>query len=357
MSEASRPTSPALSAAPPVAGRAARVHEVADIVPFDPPAWLGNRHVQSVLPSLPLRRPAVVRRAGQLLAVSRELLLDCGEGVRLLALRATQESIGRAPSGRTVVLHHGWEGSAESLYILSLGQALLDAGFDVIRLNLRDHGPTHHLNRDLFHSCRIEEVVGAVRRIQQRDPAAELSLAGFSLGGNFALRVGARAGAAGIRLRRIVAVCPVLDPAVTLEALEHGPAIYREYFMLKWRRSLRRKQEAWPDSYDFSGLMGERSLTAMTARMVAEHTGFPSLADYLAGYAITGEALATLDTDSRIITALDDPMILPGDLARLARPASLSVTVTRRGGHCGFVDRLGASTWIDREMLSELSRA
>jgi len=256
-----------------------------------------------------------------------------------------------------VVLHHGWEGSADSLYILSLGQGLLDAGFDVIRLNLRDHGPTHHLNRELFHSCRIDEVVGAVRQIHQLDPGAELSLAGFSLGGNFALRVGARAGAAGIRLKRIVAVCPVLDPAVTLEALERGPAIYREYFMLKWRRSLRRKQQAWPDSYDFTALAGERSLTAMTARMVAEYTEFPSLADYLAGYAITGEALAALEAESRIITALDDPMILPADLVRLKRQAALSVTVTRRGGHCGFVDSLGASTWIDRELLAELSRA
>ena len=40
-------------------------------------------------------------------------------------------------------------------------------GFDVVRLNLRDHGETHHLNRDLFHSCRLPEVVGAVRALQQ----------------------------------------------------------------------------------------------------------------------------------------------------------------------------------------------
>jgi hypothetical protein len=326
------------------------------ILPFNPPAWLGNRHVQSVLPSLPLRRPAVERRASRLLTASRELLLDCGDGVRLLAFHATQDALGRARARQLLVLHHGWEGSADSLYVLSLGQAALAAGVDVIRLNLRDHGPTHHLNRGLFHSCRIDEVVGAVRRIQQLNPDQELSLAGFSLGGNFALRVGARAAAAGLRLRRIVAVCPVLDPAVTLEALERGPAIYRQYFMLKWRRSLRKKQDAWPGHYDFGELMQERSLTGMTARMVAGYSGYPDLETYLTGYAITGEALASLETDSRIITALDDPMILPGDLQRLKRVPSLAVTVTRRGGHCGFVERLGAPTWIDREVLAELTR-
>lgn len=333
------------------------MEDIAPILTFDPPRWLRNRHVQSVLPSLPLRRPAAARAARELVSASRPLLLDCGQDVHLLGLHATQEDLGRPPSRRLLVLHHGWEGSAESLYILSLGQAALDAGFDVLRLNLRDHGPTHHLNRGLFHSCRIGEVVGAIHRIQQLNPGHELFLAGFSLGGNFALRVGARAGPAGLAIRKIVAVCPVLDPAVTLEALENGPALYREYFMLKWRRSLARKREAWPDEYDFTDLVRERSLTGMTARMVERYTEFPDLRSYLAGYAITGDALASLDVESRIITSMDDPMILPGELQRLWRSPALTISLSRYGGHCGFVERLRGCTWIDREILGELQRA
>jgi len=332
------------------------VEDVARVVPFEPRAWLRNPHVQSILPSLPLRRPAAERRARELVAASRELLLDCGDGVQLLALQASQSDLGRPAARGLLVLHHGWEGSAESLYILSLGQAALAAGFDVVRLNLRDHGPTHHLNQDLFHSCRIAEVVGAVRRIQDLNPGREISLAGFSLGGNFALRVAARAATAGLRLRRVVAVCPVIDPVVTLDALERGPALYREYFLLKWRRSLQKKQVAWPGHYDFTGMLRERSLTGMTARMVEQYTDYPDLETYLRGYAVTGEALATLETESRIITALDDPMILPGDLRRLKRVPALNVTVTRHGGHCGFVERLGGPTWIDREVMAELTR-
>ena len=98
---------------------------------FRPPAWLANRHVQSIFPSLPFRRPAVERRCRRLVAASQPLVLDCGEDVRLLALHATQERLGRPPARRLAVLLHGWEGSASSLYILSLGQLLLDAGFDV----------------------------------------------------------------------------------------------------------------------------------------------------------------------------------------------------------------------------------
>jgi predicted alpha/beta-fold hydrolase len=321
---------------------------------FRPPGWLSNRHLQSILPSLPFRRGAVERRAAGVIAASRDLVLDCGEDVRLLGRLAVPA--GAVPSPRLAVLLHGWEGSADSLYVLSLAQLLFDRGYAVLRLNLRDHGGTHALNRDLFHSCRLPEVVGAVARVQALFPDHRLFLAGFSLGGNFCLRVGAKARAAGIRLARIVAVCPVLDPAVTLEALETGPAIYHRYFMHKWRRSLALKQAAWPDHYDFGDLVRDPSLRSMTARMVERYTDYPDLATYLRGYAITDGVLESLDAPARLVTSADDPMIHARDLARLARPPSLEITVTERGGHCGFMDALSGPSWIDRQVLAEFER-
>lgn len=323
---------------------------------FRPPSWLANRHLQSVLPSLPFRRPAVERRAGPVRAASRPLLLDCGEGVRLLGLHAAPAAAAGAATPRLAVLLHGWEGSADSLYLLSVAQLLHERGFDVVRLNLRDHGGTHALNRELFHSCRLPEVVGAVARLQALFPRHRLSLAGFSLGANFALRVGARARDAGLRIAHVVAVCPVLDPAVTLEALESGPAIYHDYFLYKWRRSLRLKQEAWPDHYDFGEMIRDRSLRSMTERMVLKYTDYPDLASYLSGYAITGGVLESLEAPAQLITAADDPMIHAHDLERLARPAVLEITVTPHGGHCGFMESLRGPSWIDRRIAHALLR-
>jgi hypothetical protein len=322
---------------------------------FEPPAWLGNRHIQSVLPSLPMRRMSVERCAQQVIGASRQLVLDCGDGVRLMGWYA--EARPSPDPQRLAVLLHGWEGNSDSLYVLSVAQSLHELGFAVMRLNLRDHGGSHSLNEGLFHSCRIAEVVGAIARVQSLFPATRLSLAGFSLGGNFVLRVGARAGAAGIRIARIVAVCPVLDPATTLAALESGPAMYRNYFLFKWRRSLRAKQLAWPAAYDFSELLGERSLTAMTERMVLKYTDFPGLSSYLQGYAITGDALAGLQVPARIIISHDDPIILARDLDRIARPAALELTITARGGHCGYMDALRGPSWIDRAIVEDLQGA
>jgi predicted alpha/beta-fold hydrolase len=326
------------------------------IAEFLPPAWLSNRHLQSVLPSLPLRRALIERRARAVVAASNQLVLDCGQGVRLMGWLAEPPRPRSSGPQRLAVLLHGWEGSADSLYMLSAAQLLYDRGFSVLRLNLRDHGGTHALNEELFHSCRIEEVTGAVQRLQAQFPESELSLAGFSLGANFWLRVGARAPRAGIRIKRIFAVCPVLDPATTLEALESGPAIYRRYFLFKWRRSLRAKQAAWPGTYDFGELLADPSLTAMTGRMVRKYTDYPDLETYLSGYAITGEALVGLEAPTQLITSADDPMILTRDLDRLARPAPLRIVLTPRGGHCGFMDALAGPSWIDRTMLTTLDR-
>jgi predicted alpha/beta-fold hydrolase len=280
-------------------------------------------------------------------------VLDCGEGVRLQGFHAANPR----GAGPLAFLLHGWEGSADAQYVLSTACYLYARGFDVFRLNLRDHGATHHLNAGLFHSCRIAEVVGAVRAVQDRWPEQALSLVGFSLGGNFTLRVAVRAPAAGIRLRQVVAICPVLDPAHTLAAIEAAPWIYRDYFVLKWRNSLRRKYRAWPDRYRLEELLASRNLTAMTEQLVLKHSGFPNLASYLNGYAIVGEELAGLAVPSRIITALDDPIIPAADLGRLARSPQLTVTALAHGGHCGFLETLGGPTWADRQVFATLAAA
>jgi len=316
---------------------------------FRPPLWLRNPHVQSILATTFVRRGRIERRAAPLVGAQRELLLDCGAGVRLQCFISSPER----STGRPVLVLHGWEGSVESIYVLSLAQLLFERGFEVVRLNLRDHGETHHLNRELFHSCRLPEVIGAVQALQAHFQGKPLSGVGFSLGGNFLLRVAARARESSLDLAGVIAISPVLEPAETLVALETAMPGYQGFFVRKWRRSLRKKQAAWPDDYDFADVGG--GLRKMTADLVIRHSEYPTLEDYLNGYSITGERLASLAVPAHILTSLDDPMIPAGGLARLARPAPLSVTVTRYGGHCGFIESLAGPTWAERFVLGLLA--
>jgi uncharacterized protein len=329
---------------------------------YQPPRLLRSGHLQTVLGSVWPVSWLIRRRAALLRAQAQELLLECGDEVRLQAFLSRAGGAAGAPDAaseadvqRVAILLHGWEGSAEATYVLSLGSLLLARGFDVVRLNLRDHGATHHLNRDIFHSCRLAEVVGAMRALAQRFPVARLYLAGFSLGGNFTLRVAADAllpdAVAGV-----VAVSPVLDPEVTLAALETGPAIYRRSFLKRWSRSLRRKQRAWPGVHDFAAMLRLGQLRSMTAGLVARCTDFPSLAAYLDGYAVTGKRLATLRVPATLLLADDDPIVPSADLSRLAPSAQLTVVRSRYGGHCGFAAGVARPSRADQFVLEQFER-
>ncbi|MCK7507659.1 MAG: alpha/beta hydrolase [Desulfobacterales bacterium] len=72
------------------------------------------------------------------------------------------------------------------------GRALFRRGYDVFRLNFRDHGRSHHLNSGIFYAARLPEVFEAVRTAARSAGARPVFLIGFSLGANFALRVALR---------------------------------------------------------------------------------------------------------------------------------------------------------------------
>jgi predicted alpha/beta-fold hydrolase len=320
---------------------------------FDPPLGLRHAHVQSLLGGLPWRQRRFRRAARGLLAASRDEIVECGAGVRLLGHYSPQ------PNGAKglAILLHGWEGSAAASYVLSVGGLLYDAGYDVFRLNFRDHGDTFALNRELFHSCRIDEVVGGIAAIVARHPARRTFVVGHSLGGNFALRTAVRAPAAGIALTKVVAVCPVLEPSSTMHALETGLWIYREYFLRRWRRSLLAKAACFPDLYDFGDLRRFPTLTATTEFFATRYASFPDLGAYLSGYAVTGDALAPLTVPTKVIAAADDPVIPIRDLANIAVPPALSIDVFARGGHCAFLEDYRLRSFVDRAVLAELDAA
>jgi len=319
---------------------------------------LRHAQVQTTIGNLPPMQWFARRRAAALLAGARQWLLDCGDGVRLQGF-LTPARVRAMPYGpafrQTAVVLHGWEGSANSCYVISLGAELLACGYDVLRLNLRDHGDSHHLNREIFHSCRLAEVVGATRAVAERFPAAQIFLTGFSLGGNFMLRVAADASAPEA-IAGVVAVSPVINPSATLEALERGWYVYRRYFVRRWSRSLRRKRRAWPDLPDFEYLLRSRDLRVMTAGLVREFTHFAGLEAYLDGYAISGPRLATLRCPATVLLAEDDPMIPAEDLVRLAPSPHLTVVRTRHGGHCGFIERINAPSFADRFVVAQFDR-
>ena len=155
------------------------------VKPFLPAVWARSPHIQTIFGSLGLRAAG----KNEMAVVAREVITDAGNGSRLLGYHSRQPV--RSPRG-LIILIHGWEGSSDSTYVLSTGRFFFRRGYDIFRLNLRDHGRSHHLNRGLFHGALTDETAQAVGNIARLLPDRPCYLIGFSLGGNFALRIALR---------------------------------------------------------------------------------------------------------------------------------------------------------------------
>lgn len=321
--------------------------------PFLPAAGLRSGHLQTVLASSPVRRRRVQGRWQAIAAQHRAVLVEAGEGIRLGAVVSQPPA---CPDGHWALLLHGWEGSAESSYVRAAAAQLLEAGFGVVRLNFRDHGDSHHLNREIFHSGRIDEVVAAAQQCVRQLAVRHLYVAGWSLGGNFALRLGLHAGAAGLPLRALAAVCPALDPAASLEAMEQGMAFYRRYFEHKWRKSLRKKRALFPHLERDAPAMQRLGMRALTSYLVARHTDYPSLEHYFDAYTLTGHRLAGLPQVADVLMSADDPVVPVAGFHALPEGLPLRLELAAHGGHCGFLEdwamRGYGERWVRERFLA-----
>lgn len=323
---------------------------------YRPPRWLRNPHVQSVLSSTPLRRAAGLREMQRLGAETTEHIITVEDGVRLQGFHSRLP--GReAPARGLVLLLHGWEGSSESSYMRHTAAQLLARGFEVFRLNFRDHGDTHHLNEGLFHSCRLGEVVQAAAEVSRRFPARPMLAAGYSLGGNFALRLALAAPGAGIPLVHAAAVCPAIDPSAVMRTLETGQPFYHWYFMKKWRRSLTIKRALFPQQHDFDDSILAKDMRSLTHWLVERHTTMGDVEAYFDGYAVAGDRLAGLQVPVSVLAAADDPVIPVDGFPRLALPAHSSLEIADFGGHCGFLEGVHLRGYAERWVADRLAAA
>ncbi|MDE3072007.1 MAG: alpha/beta fold hydrolase [Pseudomonadota bacterium] len=323
---------------------------------FRPPWPLRSGHVQTMLSSSGVRRMLLPRAAQAVSRGAEAVVVDGGGGVRLTGAY-TRQKIRPQPRG-LAVLFHGWEGSVDSTYVLQTGSRLLVDGWDILRLNFRDHGDSHSLNEALFHSCRIDEVVHALGDIAQRWPARPMALAGFSLGGNFALRAAMQTSRLGIPLSYVLAVCPIIDPSEGLFSLEEtAPWIYQAYFMHKWRHSLQAKQAAFPQHQYFEMSELKQSLRGLTEAMVLRHTDFTTLQQYLDGYSVAGSALRAMQVPATILTARDDPVIPIDAFEKLDLPPNVELDIAVYGGHCGFIRGYGMTSFTDDYIAARFNAA
>jgi uncharacterized protein len=317
---------------------------------LNPPFLLKPAAVQTVLASAGLRAWG----RNPMIDAARETILTTAEGVGLLGFMSRQPQ----PHNKgLVILLHGWEGSSESTYIRTTGRFLFNRGFDVFRLNLRDHGPSHHLNTGIFYAILLDEVFDAVRQISDAENGRPVFLCGFSLGGNFVLRIARRCATHPIdNLNQVVSISPVLDPDKATDRIDNSRLILK-YFLKKWRRSLTIKQHLYPQDYDFSTILDVDNIREMTERLLARYSNYSGAKAYFKGYTLINKDLRGITIPTTIITAKDDPIIPVEDFYDLHTSRATRLIVQPYGGHNGFLEGWRLNGWYERMMVEAFENA
>ena len=288
-----------------------------------------------------------------MLECAREVILNLVDDIRLQGFYSPQ-SEGDAKG--VVMLLHGWEGSINSTYMLRAGKFLYENGFSVFRLNYRDHGDTHHLNEGLFYAVLLDEVFGAVEQVAKEADQTPFYLIGFSMGGNFALRIARECAKRPIpNLKHIISISPVLDPEKSTNAIDMYPLLQR-HFRRKWSNSLIKKQTAFPKLYNIDDVLQLKTIAEMTKVMLQRYSEYETSSDYFREYAITGDALADLTVPVTIVTAQDDPIIPVADFYNLKLYPSTELVIHPHGGHNGFLETLSGKTWYQKKVLEKLTK-
>lgn len=312
---------------------------------FQPPFFIKNAYVQTILGSSKLRSPTpnIMRD------VACEKIIKTPDDVQLVGYHSAQRE--RQPKGLAIVLH-GWEGSSDSTYVLRCANQLYRNGYDVFRLNFRDHGDSHDLNTGIFYAVLIEEVYEAVRVAAELSKGAPAFLIGFSLGGNFVLRILKKCFHVPIaNLCHAVSISPVLNPEKSTAKIDRI-AFIRKYFLAKWRRSLAKKQTLFPDLYDFEYVLRLRTIQAVTDVLLEQYSDYPSAQEYFQAYAVMGSDIEKIDTQTTIITAEDDPIIPIEDFYDLNLNNNTQLVIHPHGGHNGFITGFKLQSWYEKRIIT-----
>jgi predicted alpha/beta-fold hydrolase len=213
-------------------------------------------------------------------------------------------------------------------------------GMNVVRLNQRNCGNTEHLSAGLFHSGLTSDARHVVQELTTVDGCTAISVAGYSLGGNLALKL---AGEYGDRppttLRAVAAVSPIVEIGACVHALERpGNTVYQWNFVRDLKRRMRRKARVRPGLFDLSKLRAVRTVRQFDEAFTAPHFGFRDADDYYH----RASAMRVIDrvcVPALVIAADDDPFVPSATFRdpRIAANPHITLLACQHGGHCGFV--------------------
>jgi predicted alpha/beta-fold hydrolase len=310
---------------------------------FKPLRFFSDCHAQTILGSLTCFAKAPPSRTEYLLLAD----MDC-----LTMEICTPKNWNL--SDPTVVLIHGLCGSDKSNYLQRLTKKFYSKGIQTVRVNLRGCGTSKGIARYFYHCGSSDDVLTCLKRVKSLFPRSPISLIGFSLGGNIALKLaGDLALAGGEIIKQVIAVNPPADLKSCVQTIGRPEnSMYERYFIRLLREDVhfRHKRFGLP----LVNLPKNMSIFEFDEYYIAPQIGYKSALDYYEACS-SKRVIDKITVSCQILLAADDPIINTECFDKMNLPENVRVIKTPRGGHLGFLSSPFApygARWMDHFILS-----
>ena len=257
----------------------------------------------------------------------------------------------------TLIALHGLNGSSEAHYMRGLAAKAFARGMNVLRLNQRNCGDTEHLSEGLFHSGLTADAAHVVDELTRVDGLPAIGVAGYSLGGNLALKLAGEYGAhAPAALLGVAAVSPIIEISECTRALERSEnRLYQWNFVRDLKRRMRRKEQCHPGHFDLARLKAIATVREFDETYTAPFFGFRNAEDYY-HRASAMRVIDRIRVPALLITSEDDPFVpsAPCHDPKVTGNPHIDLRISAHGGHCGFVGERSANDdgyWAENQIV------
>lgn len=203
----------------------------------------------------------------------------------------------------------------------------------------------------MYHSGLTGDTRKILEDIVKRYPGSAF-LAGFSLGGNVALKLAGELGETDL-LAGVCAVSTPIDLAECVRQIDRpSNALYARRFLSRLKDRIRRKCQVSSDTYTSEGLDAVNTIWEFDDKFTAPLFGFGTAVNYYHTQSAT-QFLDSIRVPALVLTAKDDPLV-PFRIYR--HPAfesnkALELLATEHGGHLGFLSQKKPRFWLDGTLL------
>ncbi len=309
-----------------------------------PPRSQWNGHLQTIFPSVFRRFDPIPWRRERIDTPDDDFLdLDwCQHGNKKLA-----------------ILTHGLEGHSRTPYILGMTQTLQQRNWDILAWNCRSCSGEMNRQFRLYHHGEIEDIATVIRYALELG-YQEISLLGFSMGGNITLKyLGVHGDAVPKEIKRAVAMsspCDLKAGVEILQARENWLYRWRFYYLL--RRKVLQKAQQYPDKIDAGKLRQVRTWEDFDQLFSATIAGCDS-AEAFYQQASSRNFISGIKRPTLILNAANDPILTercsPKDLC--SQLDHVFLEVTPQGGHLGFSLPGSKESWGEHRAASWIEQA